>query len=215
MQEFLPILSLETSAENCSVSIYTSENKFSDFNLNIRNIHSEKLFELIEFNLQSFGFSLDEIRSIAISSGPGSFTGLRIGFSAAKGIALGKTLPIIQVPSFEAMALKISKFLPNSEFIILKKATISEFYYTKFQSEKDFVYRIIEPTKMIEISHFLFLGNSTVFADVKAEKFLKLPILTALDVAIWADKYGKDLLTFDVDFIEPNYFKDFIPKATL
>jgi tRNA threonylcarbamoyladenosine biosynthesis protein TsaB len=72
--------------------------------------------------------------AVAVSSGPGSFTGLRIGMSAAKGIAFGADLPIIPVPTFEALALQIASGLnEGTNFVIANKVNVEELYYAKFK----------------------------------------------------------------------------------
>ena len=93
-----------------------------------KNIHSEKLLEVVEAVLKKSLVKINEVGSIAVSSGPGSFTGLRIGMSAAKGLAFGANLPIISVPTFEALALKICDIIPDkTEFVICNKVnTISD-----------------------------------------------------------------------------------------
>ncbi|MBZ0183790.1 MAG: tRNA (adenosine(37)-N6)-threonylcarbamoyltransferase complex dimerization subunit type 1 TsaB, partial [Melioribacteraceae bacterium] len=135
MDEFLPILAIETSSRICSVSLYISDNLYSEFSVNQKNIHSEKLFELINQTLESLEYSFDQIKAIAVSIGPGSFTGLRIGVSAAKGLAFGRKIPIIPVPTFEALALQISNYLSKStEFTICNSVNRDELYKSDFIS---------------------------------------------------------------------------------
>ena len=75
----------------------------------------------------------DDLKMIAVSDGPGSFTGLRIGMSAAKGMADALSIPIIPVPTFEALALQISSFLDENEIVIANKINRDEVYFAKFQ----------------------------------------------------------------------------------
>src|SRR5690606_11982336 len=108
--------------------------KFFSVNIQLKNIHAEQIFNSIDFVLKSAGIKPDELSAVAVSSGPGSFTGLRIGMSAAKGFAFGAGLPIIAVPTFDALALQISSVLPeNSVFSIANKVNADEIYYAKFQ----------------------------------------------------------------------------------
>ncbi|MEJ2616745.1 MAG: tRNA (adenosine(37)-N6)-threonylcarbamoyltransferase complex dimerization subunit type 1 TsaB [Ignavibacteriaceae bacterium] len=116
-----PILALETSQNLCSACVFYSDSKFFEMNFKLKNAHAEKLFESIEHVMNSAGIGTIDIGAIAISAGPGSFTGLRIGMSAAKGMAYGASIPIIPVPTFEALSLQVCNYLPdNREFIFWK-----------------------------------------------------------------------------------------------
>src|SRR5690606_14405031 len=103
-----PILAIETSGSICGTAVYFTPQKFFSVNIQLKNIHAEQIFNSIDFVLKSAGIKPDELSAVAVSSGPGSFTGLRIGMSAAKGFAFGAGLPIIAVPTFDALALQIS-----------------------------------------------------------------------------------------------------------
>ena len=97
MESGLPILAIETSQEICGAAVLIEPNKFSESIIHIKNIHSEKIFNVIDSALKLAGLKLNMIKAIAVSAGPGSFTGLRIGMAAAKGIGIGSSLPIIPV----------------------------------------------------------------------------------------------------------------------
>src|SRR3989304_4114408 len=75
----------------------------------------KKIFQLSELLFKAAKTNPSELDSIAVSEGPGSFTGLRIGFSAAKGIAYGANLPILPVPTYEAFALQLSFVLKEND----------------------------------------------------------------------------------------------------
>ncbi|MDP2365591.1 MAG: tRNA (adenosine(37)-N6)-threonylcarbamoyltransferase complex dimerization subunit type 1 TsaB, partial [Ignavibacteria bacterium] len=119
MNDYLPLLAIETSNNICGACIYFSDEKYFSSKVILKHSHSEKLFEIIESVLSNASISKKELKAIAVSAGPGSFTGLRIGMSAAKGMAQALSVPIIPVPTFEALALQVIQFLPdNSSFII-------------------------------------------------------------------------------------------------
>jgi tRNA threonylcarbamoyladenosine biosynthesis protein TsaB len=212
-----PILSVETSGEVCGASIFFNEKKFFEINLVEKNIHSEKLLEVVEAVLKKSLVKINEIGLIAVSSGPGSFTGLRIGMSAAKGLAFGANLPIIPVPTFEALALKICDIIPDkTEFIICNKVNSEEIYFGRFINLGK-SYQMIEKIKVIKLNQLKNYVKSSdfVFGNAKIEeehhnRYQNISAPEAFFIAKWAYLFGKDLLTFNYDFLEPNYLKNFL-----
>ena len=99
MTEDKPIMAIETSESLCSTAVYFSDKKYFQSVLRDKHSHAEKLMGSIEHTLNAAEITVRELGAIAVSSGPGSFTGLRIGMSAAKGLALGAGLAIIAVPA--------------------------------------------------------------------------------------------------------------------
>ncbi len=213
MNDFLPILSIETSAKLCSVSIFFSDELYSEFSINQKNIHSEKLFELINHNLLELNISIDDVKSIAVSIGPGSFTGLRIGTAAAKGIAFGKKLPIIPVPTFEALAFQISNYLPDkTTFSICNSVNRDELYFSEFISREN-NYKVTKELELVARNDFNKVGNSELIFGNYKNKSSILATPSSLFIAKWAYLFGKDLLTFDYDYLEPNYLKKFVART--
>lgn len=210
-----PILAIESSEKRCSVSLFVTSDNLFEFSLIQKNTHSEKIFELIDKVFLISGYGVSDIGCIAVSSGPGSFTGLRIGMSAAKGIAFGSSLPIVPVPTFEAMALELSDILPdNTRFAIANKVNADEIYFAAFQI-KDNNYIFVKELSIISKSELksendVFISYGNAVNDSKNSLF-SAP--SAKYVAKWCEKFGKDLLTFEYDFLEPNYLKDFIIKG--
>ncbi len=131
------ILAIETSNELCSAALVFDQNNFDERNILLKHVHSEKLIPAIDELLNSNKISAKDLTSIAVSIGPGSFTGLRIGLTAAKAIAFASDLPIIPVPTFSALALEISDYIKdNTEFFIINNANIEECYFSKYIREK-------------------------------------------------------------------------------
>ena len=98
------ILNIETSTKTCSVNL-SKNGKSLGINeiTSEKYVHGEKLHLLIKDLFTSLNFSLKKLDAVAISAGPGSFTGLRIGVSAAKGLAFGLNIPLISMNSLEIM----------------------------------------------------------------------------------------------------------------
>lgn len=215
MKEFKPILAIETSDELCSTAIMLSENSFAEINFQKKFVHSEKLMPMISDLLRNVEVKLEDVESIAVSMGPGSFTGLRIGLTVAKGLALGNEISIIPVPTFDALAFQLCAVLPdNSVFSISNNANINEVYFAKYKSQNR-KYKIIENTQLLEKSELdkhisdneLLFGNFTF-----QETDFKTTSPNAISIAKWAYIFGNDLVTFDNDFLEPNYLKNFVVK---
>ncbi len=220
MDENRPVLALETSETLCGACVYFSELKYFEASVHLKNSHAEKLFEAVDFVIKSAGLVTGDLAAVAVSAGPGSFTGLRIGMSAAKGIAFGSSLPIIPVPTFEAMALEIKDFLSEgAEFIIANKVNVEEIYYAKFQiKSNNYIFadglRIIRHPEFLELAQTApVFGNAVKFLSGKvsaeSRNFSAPP---ARMVGKWSKLFGEGLMTTDYDYIEPNYLKNFIIK---
>lgn len=210
----LPVLAIETTGELCSAAVLLDENRYVESSFNLKHVHSEKLAKCINSILEDLKLNADEIGSVAISAGPGSFTGLRIGFAVGKGIAFGASLPVVAVPTFEALALQISSIMPEgTKFSIANKANLDEVYFGKFEAvEKGF--KKVSEIKIIKESAIeeQIDGNEVLFGNNKNGRTKSLSSPSALFVAKWSYFFGNDLLSFDYDFLEPNYIKNFVMR---
>lgn len=100
----MKILAIEASSLVCSVAILNDDVIIAEFTINNKVTHSQTLLPLIDEVCMKTDTDVSEFAAIAISGGPGSFTGLRIGSATAKGLALALNIPIVHVPTLEAMA---------------------------------------------------------------------------------------------------------------
>ncbi len=210
----IPLLSIETSGELCSVAILKSENNYFEINLSEKNIHSEKLMSAIDDLTNLSGLQISDVKAIALSIGPGSFTGLRIGMSTAKGLAFGAGLPIIPVKTYYAHALEISQYLPaETTFVIANNVNTTELFVSKYKTSEK-LFDVVEDVKIIKKEEFEnFIDNkSVVYGNYKKEGKFFNSGPTAKFVAMWAYFFGKDLLTYNFDYMEPDYIKKFIPR---
>jgi tRNA threonylcarbamoyladenosine biosynthesis protein TsaB len=216
LAENKPLLAFETSENICGVCIYFSDDKYFTSSINLKHSHSEKIFELTDFLFKAANVKPADLDSIAVSEGPGSFTGLRIGFSAAKGIAYGANLPILPVPTYEAFALQLSTILnENDKFIISNRVNKEEVYFTRFQIRGN-SYIFAEDLTILPKELFVkksegcrIFGNSSALSGNPVQ-YPSVP--DPLFIAKWAVDFGKNRKTFEYDFLEPNYLKDFIIK---
>ena len=101
------ILCLETATEVCSVALFRDELLLGIKESATRNVHSSMVTVFIETIMKEAGTRLDELDAIAVSMGPGSYTGLRIGVATAKGLCYALEKPLISVPTLQSMAYGI------------------------------------------------------------------------------------------------------------
>lgn len=98
------ILGIESSSLVASVAVVTDDVLTAEYTVNFKKTHSQTLLPMIDEVVRMLGLELDTIDAIAVSGGPGSFTGLRIGSATAKGLGLALEKPLIHVPTVDAMA---------------------------------------------------------------------------------------------------------------
>jgi len=216
MNNLFPILAVETSGENCSVALLFDDINFVEMNYQQKHIHSQKLIEMIDTVLVNAKVELKQCKAIAVSIGPGSFTGLRIGLSTVKGLAFGAGIPIIPVPTYDAWAFHISKYIKTgTKFVIAMNANGDEYYFSKY-IKHDEKADVIESLQLVEKNNLqsLIFSDELVYGDSFIENTLNdISELTAVKIGRWAYLLGSDLLTSDYDYLEPNYFKKFIVKG--
>ncbi|MCX7624696.1 MAG: tRNA (adenosine(37)-N6)-threonylcarbamoyltransferase complex dimerization subunit type 1 TsaB [Candidatus Sumerlaeaceae bacterium] len=108
------ILGLESSGRTGGVALVDEQGVRVTAMVTSRALYSQRLLPSVDWALQRVGASPKDLKGIAVSLGPGSFTGLRVGLSTAKGLALAHNLPLVGVPTLEALALRAAVAgLPN------------------------------------------------------------------------------------------------------
>lgn len=214
------ILNIETSTTNCSVALSKNgeligfkEDNSSEYS------HAERLHVYIDEVLKIAQVSIDQLHAIAISKGPGSYTGLRIGVSAAKGLCFALNLPLISVPTLEALAHQIED--PKGSIIAMLDARRMEVYsaiydiqHNETRSTQAEVLTTESYQELLELSPVYFIGNGVQktkgIITHKNAKFIedKLPSSKQMCALSYA-KFKMDAFE-DVAYFEPFYLKDFI-----
>lgn len=110
------ILSIETSTSICSVALHERGALLALAEIKEPGAHAEKLLLLVDEVFEKAGLSFGDLDAVAVSQGPGSYTGLRIGVSTAKGIAYALDIPLIGINTLQAMAA--SQLLNQGEFVV-------------------------------------------------------------------------------------------------
>ena len=215
------ILNLETATTNCSVSIAEHGEVVALIEENTPNYsHSEQLHLFIEEALKGASFVFSDLDAIAVSKGPGSYTGLRIGVSAAKGLCFSLDLPLIAIPTLESMANQITAE-ENSIIIPVLDARRMEVYSCVFNNR----HQEIRETRaeIIDESSFSdYLGYEKVYlvgsGAGKCEETLQSPnflfqkdiIPSSKEMAKLAyEKFNNNDFE-NVAYFEPFYLKDFV-----
>ncbi|MBO5757809.1 MAG: tRNA (adenosine(37)-N6)-threonylcarbamoyltransferase complex dimerization subunit type 1 TsaB, partial [Clostridia bacterium] len=106
----MKILALDSTAVVGSVALCEDTRMVAHYTLNTGNTHSQTLLPMIESALGCAEWEIDDLDLIAVSNGPGSFTGVRIGVATVKGLAFGKNIPCAGVSTLEALAYNLRYF---------------------------------------------------------------------------------------------------------
>ena len=213
------ILNIETATKNCSVSIAKDGqtivcNELADEGYS----HAEKLHVFIEEVIGKAGISAQDLKAVAVSQGPGSYTGLRIGVSAAKGLCYALNIPLIAVDTLQTLASQAG--VTDGKIIPMLDARRMEVYSAIFNSdltlERAIKAEIIDENSFQEYTDKLyFVGDCAdkCKAVLTKDNFvflenIKYPSAQAMS-KISFDKYQKSD-TVDVAYFEPYYLKDFM-----
>ena len=220
MQQGIKILSIETASQVCSVAIHQDGVLLGNSELDIENAHSAKLLRLIEGLLQILALRVDQLQAVAVSAGPGSYTGLRIGVSTAKGICFAQDIPLIGVDTLEAIANSVREFAePQSYIIPMMDARRSEVYTAIIGGEGSVMkpsYPLVVETnpflELLESNRVYFVGDGVG----KLKTILNHPngiflegSNSAIGIGALAYKRYLDGKFEDLAYFEPNYLKEF------
>jgi len=103
----MKILAIESASVTASCAVSENDVVLGEYSLSHKKTHSEKLMPLVEKLLEDLEFNINDIDVIAISEGPGSYTGLRIGASIAKSLAYAINVPLVNIPTMKSLAANI------------------------------------------------------------------------------------------------------------
>ncbi len=219
------ILAIESSTSVCSVALFDGLQLMSIREVNEGYNHAALLTRFIQEVLEEKGYHANQLSAVAVSKGPGSYTGLRIGVSAAKGVCFAHHIPLIGVSALEAMALHLAEECnPDDYFIPMIDAGRMEVYTMIF----DGTMRVIEPlgAKIISRDSFDNLPSPACryLTGNGAFKFRDLfsgdrNVVIRDDVLPSARLLGKPALSAfsaqqfeNVAYFEPLYLKEFIAE---
>ncbi|REH00224.1 tRNA (adenosine(37)-N6)-threonylcarbamoyltransferase complex dimerization subunit type 1 TsaB [Flavobacterium aquicola] len=213
------ILNIETATKNCSVALAKdgktvlckeiAEEGYS---------HAERLHVFIEEIINEAGIQMKDLAAIAVSQGPGSYTGLRIGVSAAKGLCYALNIPLIAVDTLQALASKVT--ITEGLIVPMIDARRMEVYSAVFsaalEKKREVLAEVIDEDSFKDFAEKLyFIGdcNEKCKIVLAKENFIfldeiKYPSANEMS-SLSFDKYKKSD-TVDVAYFEPYYLKDFL-----
>ena len=214
------ILNIETATTNCSVSIAKDGETIVLKEDNDKSYsHAERLHVYIDEALKEAGINSVDLSAIAISKGPGSYTGLRIGVSTAKGLCFALDKPLISVPTLQALAYQVQ--LENGVIVSMLDARRMEVYSAIYDSN----YNEIRTTEAqildenafaenLQNGKVYFIGNGvektkTLITNPNAI-FIEDKLPSANEMSALAFKKYQNNDFEDVAYFEPYYLKDFV-----
>lgn len=214
------ILNLETATTNCSVSLAKDGKVIAIRENNTPNYsHAEQLHVFIEECLSEVGAKPSDLDAVAVSKGPGSYTGLRIGVSAAKGLCFALNIPLISIATLKSMAAQVKE---NYDLIIpVLDARRMEVYSVILDTNLDEV-RATEAEVIDENSFISYYENTKVHVlGSGAEKIKNLLthhnlsfntecVPSSKEMAVLSFEKYKIKGLEDVAYFEPYYLKDFM-----
>jgi len=215
------ILAIETTTKNCSVALFENEKLLAlkehcsdDYS------HAEQLTLFIKEVIKSANLPLKEIEAIAISKGPGSYTGLRIGTSTAKGLCYALDITLISISTLKAMAFTMAQHQTADIYCPMIDARRMEVFSAVYDVENNEIRRV-QADVLDEQTYANFLNNEMLFfgdgalkckeiISHKNAKFLEGVYPSAKNLGALANtKFIKKDFE-DVAYFEPYYLKDFV-----
>lgn len=143
----MKILCLECSASPASVAIVEDDKIIGSSFINIKLTHSQTLMPMVKSLFEATKLSINDIDGIAVSQGPGSFTGIRIGISAAKGLCFAKELPTVGVSTLRAMAENFKS--RNAIVCAVMDARCNQVYNALFEVTSDEIKRLCDDRALL------------------------------------------------------------------
>ncbi|WP_114748693.1 tRNA (adenosine(37)-N6)-threonylcarbamoyltransferase complex dimerization subunit type 1 TsaB [Pleomorphovibrio marinus] len=217
------ILSIETFTKVCAVALHQEGKLLGAISLHDGNVHGQKLVPLIEALLLQFGLKVSRLDAIAVSKGPGSYTGLRIGVSTAKGLCYAHDLPLIGIDSLNAYAFKANSLLKPGDLVVPMIDARRMEVYTKVLNHEWQEVESIKPKILDGDSFGEYLSSGKVYftgdANEKVSQVLSHPNAYFIDGVESVDEMGRlawqafNRGSFeDLAYFEPNYPKAFLVK---
>ena len=213
------ILNIETATKNCSVSLAKNGETILCKEIAEQGYsHAEKLHVFIEEIINETGITARDLKAIAVSKGPGSYTGLRIGVSSAKGLCYALEIPLISVDTLQVLAKQVD--IKNGLIVPMIDARRMEVYSAIFDANHNKIMEvqaeILTEDSYPEMKETLyFIGDcqekcKTVLSKSNFHFLPKIVFPSANEMSFLSyEKFTKNEFE-DVAYFEPFYLKDFL-----
>lgn len=219
------ILQIETATTNCSVAISKNGKTIALKEMSNGFSHAENLHVFIESLMQEHALKFKMLHAVAVSKGPGSYTGLRIGVSAAKGLCFVLDIPLIAIDTLTILAHRVD--VKKGFVVPMLDARRMEAYTLVLNSQLEPIRKIEAEiisensfNEYLEAAQVTFVGNAVDKTKevIKHDNavFLEESLPSANEMSELAYKKYKISDTEDVAYFEPFYLKDFVttpPKS--
>ncbi|MGB0896060.1 MAG: tRNA (adenosine(37)-N6)-threonylcarbamoyltransferase complex dimerization subunit type 1 TsaB [Flavobacteriaceae bacterium] len=212
------ILQIETATTNCSVALSKNGETIAVTEVNNGYSHAENLHVFIKNILEDHNVDFADLNAIAVSKGPGSYTGLRIGVSAAKGLCFALEIPLIAIETLRVLMQQVN--IEQGYIVPMIDARRLEAYTKVYTADRiscrDIQAEILDETSFseyLEKDTVVFVGNKTektqeLITHKNAQFVDSLPSASDMSAIAYA-KYKKNDIE-DVAYFEPYYLKDFL-----
>jgi tRNA threonylcarbamoyladenosine biosynthesis protein TsaB len=216
------ILNIETATKNCSVALAKDGKTILCKEIAEEGYsHAERLHVFIEAIIEEAGIALQDLSAIAVSQGPGSYTGLRIGVSAAKGLCYALDIPLIAVDTLQALAAQVT--ISSGLIIPMIDARRMEVYSAIFspslEKKREVLAQIIDDNSFEDRQETLyFIGDcadkcKSVLTNENHVFLEEIVYPSAKEMSVLSFEKFKISDTVDVAYFEPYYLKDFMITA--
>ena len=209
----MKILGIETSVKQSSAAIVVENDSYEVFS-DIKKDAAKSLPFIVENVLNKAQSSFNDIDGIAISMGPGSFTGLRVGLSYVKGLSLALDIPIVPISTFESM-INIVKPNPGKIIQTIIHSHGNALYIAQYIS-KDKLYVLDSVPKIIDVNDLeykkdmfiIYVGPNKIVDQLNIKEMNNIQ-LTALSIASLGYNNYDFLKTKSINNLAPNYIGSF------
>jgi tRNA threonylcarbamoyladenosine biosynthesis protein TsaB len=222
----MKVLGIETSGSLGGFALVDDGRLVSEIISDVTGGHVEKGIDIIEDVLERASVAMDAVEAVAVSLGPGSFTGLRVGLAIAKGLCFGSKVPLVGVPTLDAIAESLSCW--EGVTVPMRDARRGEIYFSIYESEACSVTRIgdylaLPPEQVVEKIKDLVGGRRVLLAGDALPRYGDVicsglgPDATVAPETMWmarpavVARMGSELLMAardaDIDSVEPMYIR--------
>ncbi|QOI97102.1 MAG: tRNA (adenosine(37)-N6)-threonylcarbamoyltransferase complex dimerization subunit type 1 TsaB [Flammeovirgaceae bacterium] len=220
------ILSIETSGERCSVAVHNDDVLLASAYEAQPRAHAAKLAPLLEQVLKNAGISASQLNAVAISAGPGSYTGLRIGTSTAKGICYTLGIPLLAVNTLDLLIAQLKQEQKAGAQLLCPMIDARRMeVYCKIVDRENHLIQEMKPVVVDEFTFTTLLNNQTIHFFGDGAKKCRMviqhknalfsdnifPVAETLGILAF-HKLGKNI-TEDLLNFEPVYLKEFLIKS--